>query len=394
MIQTKTTSSSTTWSEDLRNRVGDSVVHSGSIWINKNGKNSEPGIGNDWDEVPSPSEDYFDVVSPDPYYGLRLKPKSPYNGLYIDKSANQSVGMEVSNGNAGTSAIAILSVTRENIPFTNGASITAYGANYFRAKVKGKNGLLSWDDMVSVILNGGLWDFRITPDTNIDNSVSALQLLGNGNVLLPSLGISNINANPRSPVTTEYLKNIIVVNSNTLITVNNHTVEGVIGGIDFELPSSVGISGTEFILKNSSTTGFISIITDGAETIDGYPEFQLHPDESLTIKSNDTGWIITKFYQKKERTRAEFGSGVITIHDDIFVALNAPSTWILPALSGVGRKKYRVYNKSIIDKITLNGASMPTNTINGLGLGFTTISPLQSITVIPDPDDTNNWITI
>lgn len=51
MIQIQTTSSNQEWMFYLRPRVGNSVSYLGSIWVNKNGKNSEPGIGLDWELV-------------------------------------------------------------------------------------------------------------------------------------------------------------------------------------------------------------------------------------------------------------------------------------------------------------------------------------------------------
>ena len=51
MIQTKTTPS-IQWNENLRVKVGNSVVYNGANWINVTGKNTIPAIGNpNWEAV-------------------------------------------------------------------------------------------------------------------------------------------------------------------------------------------------------------------------------------------------------------------------------------------------------------------------------------------------------
>lgn len=53
MIQVKTTSRNRQWSPNLRNRVGDPVQFENKTWINKTGKNSQPGSGYDWELLKS-----------------------------------------------------------------------------------------------------------------------------------------------------------------------------------------------------------------------------------------------------------------------------------------------------------------------------------------------------
>lgn len=48
MIQVKTTSRNRQWSINLRNRVGDPVQFENKTWINKTGRNSQPGVGYDF----------------------------------------------------------------------------------------------------------------------------------------------------------------------------------------------------------------------------------------------------------------------------------------------------------------------------------------------------------
>lgn len=53
MIQVKTTSRNRQWSINLRNRVGDSVQFENKTWINKTGRNSQPGVGYDFELLKS-----------------------------------------------------------------------------------------------------------------------------------------------------------------------------------------------------------------------------------------------------------------------------------------------------------------------------------------------------
>jgi len=48
MRQIKTTSRNQQWSVHLRSRVGDTISHLDTVWINTTGKNSEPSVGDDW----------------------------------------------------------------------------------------------------------------------------------------------------------------------------------------------------------------------------------------------------------------------------------------------------------------------------------------------------------
>lgn len=56
MLKTKTTAKIQTWNLNIRSRVGDSVTHLGSTWVNITGSNSEPGVGTDWEFIGSTSQ--------------------------------------------------------------------------------------------------------------------------------------------------------------------------------------------------------------------------------------------------------------------------------------------------------------------------------------------------
>jgi hypothetical protein len=68
-------------------------------------------------------------------------------------------------------------------------------------------------------------------------------------------------------------------------------VECTSGTYSVTLPTAVGISGKQYTIKNSGT-GVVTIDADGTETIDGSLTKALVQYNSLTIMSNNTGWII------------------------------------------------------------------------------------------------------
>lgn len=51
MLKTKTTVQEIPWNLNLRVRVGDTVTHVSNTWVNITGKNSEPGVGTDWEPL-------------------------------------------------------------------------------------------------------------------------------------------------------------------------------------------------------------------------------------------------------------------------------------------------------------------------------------------------------
>lgn len=61
------------------------------------------------------------------------------------------------------------------------------------------------------------------------------------------------------------------------------------------LPTSVGLSGQQFLIKNSNTIesgNFITLDTTDSQTIDGETSVTLAPYTALTVMSDGTNWII------------------------------------------------------------------------------------------------------
>jgi hypothetical protein len=82
------------------------------------------------------------------------------------------------------------------------------------------------------------------------------------------------------------------ISSATTLTTESHIVNCTANTFTIDLPTAVGISGQEYIIKNSGS-GTITIDPDGAETIDGVATVALAQWEAVTIVSYGTNWIIT-----------------------------------------------------------------------------------------------------
>jgi hypothetical protein len=63
------------------------------------------------------------------------------------------------------------------------------------------------------------------------------------------------------------------------------------GTFTVTLPTAVGCTGREYIIKNTDT-GVITVDGDGTETIDGELTQTLNQWDAMAIVSNGTGWSI------------------------------------------------------------------------------------------------------
>jgi hypothetical protein len=86
-------------------------------------------------------------------------------------------------------------------------------------------------------------------------------------------------------------KAITNISGAATLTVTNHIVNCTANTFTIDLPTAVGISGQEYIIKNSGS-GTITIDPNGTETIDGAASISLGQFDSVTIISTGTNWII------------------------------------------------------------------------------------------------------
>jgi len=98
-----------------------------------------------------------------------------------------------------------------------------------------------------------------------------------------------------SEVTFEY--NGLIANTtlvaNTIGNVGNcHSlVENTAGANTITLPTAVGITGYQFVIKNTANAT-VTLATTSSQTIDGAATQSLTQYQSLTVVSNGANWII------------------------------------------------------------------------------------------------------
>jgi hypothetical protein len=74
---------------------------------------------------------------------------------------------------------------------------------------------------------------------------------------------------------------------------SDYMIECISGSFSVSLPTAIGITGKEFVIKNSGT-GTITVDPNGTETIDGETDWQLFKGDTMPVMSNGTNWIISK----------------------------------------------------------------------------------------------------
>ena len=79
--------------------------------------------------------------------------------------------------------------------------------------------------------------------------------------------------------------------ANYTLTSSDSILEATANTFTFALPTAVGISGKQYVIKNSGT-GVVTIDGYGSQTIDGEITQTINQYDSITIVSNNTNWII------------------------------------------------------------------------------------------------------
>lgn len=81
------------------------------------------------------------------------------------------------------------------------------------------------------------------------------------------------------------------INSNYAVTTNDYTLN-VLGAYTITLITAVGNGGMILNIKNSATSGNVTVNAAGAELIDGVNSWVVNPKSNLTIQSTNSNWII------------------------------------------------------------------------------------------------------
>ncbi len=120
---------------------------------------------------------------------------------------------------------------------------------------------------------------RLT-DTELSPASSGGITLGSDSLPFGGLRLSGAVTKAYSAITT-----------GTSLDTTHHIVNCTSGTFSVTLPTAVGISGREYVVKNSGT-GVITIATTSAQTIDGVSSLVLSQYDSYTVVSNGANWII------------------------------------------------------------------------------------------------------
>ena len=90
-------------------------------------------------------------------------------------------------------------------------------------------------------------------------------------------------------------KNVVTITTDTTLTSLNGTVliDSTSNDVTAFLPTAIGISGARFVVKHTVAANVGKVATFGAEVIDNSTnDFELYPDEAVTLQSDGAGWRI------------------------------------------------------------------------------------------------------
>ena len=109
-----------------------------------------------------------------------------------------------------------------------------------------------------------------------------------------ALGLKSTVASPTftGVVTTPGVKKAFATKTGAYtLTSADHVIVGTSGTWNATLPTAVGATGTEYVVKNSGA-GIITVNTTSSQTIDAATTFTLDQYEAITVVSNGTNWVI------------------------------------------------------------------------------------------------------
>lgn len=81
------------------------------------------------------------------------------------------------------------------------------------------------------------------------------------------------------------------INSNYTVGVNDYLIDVTGNTITVTLPTAVGISGKNYVIKNNGN-GVVTLATTSSQTIDGVTSKSLKSNDSIEVVSDGSNWII------------------------------------------------------------------------------------------------------
>lgn len=121
-------------------------------------------------------------------------------------------------------------------------------------------------------------------DTSVTRSAAGV--IAVEGVVIPSISSTNLFTNKT------YRRNYIAQTTTYGITTTDHVINCTTGTFTVTLPTAVGVSGQEYIIKNTGT-GVITVATTSSQTIDGVTTATINVQyESLSVISDGANWIV------------------------------------------------------------------------------------------------------
>lgn len=123
---------------------------------------------------------------------------------------------------------------------------------------------------------------------NTDTTItrSAAGVIAVEGIVIPSISSTNLFTNKT------YRYNYAAKTTTYGITTTDHVINCTTGTFTVTLPTAVGVSGQEYIIKNTGT-GVITVATTSSQTIDGVTTATINVQyESLSVISDGANWIV------------------------------------------------------------------------------------------------------
>ena len=130
------------------------------------------------------AQNYLTPLYTDSYIGTRLAPLEEYNGFIINKSINENIGYRAVNSNdTGNGAIASFTAQGSGSLYTNGTTLTHFGANYFVPSLRGNGAIYSNKKLL--ICTSGDNDIDIMTGTAFMGMTPKFIIKTNGQLQIP-----------------------------------------------------------------------------------------------------------------------------------------------------------------------------------------------------------------
>jgi hypothetical protein len=217
-----------------------------------------------------------------------------FNAIVAKGSVNNYLQLNINNQSSGASASSDVVATADN-----GTETTNYVDLGINSSGNTSGSMGNADDaylytagnnLVIGTANAGMSLIFLTGGTS-EATNQRMVVTGAGNV-----GINNTTPNSTLQVTGSMAMSVTTKTANATVAAIDFTVlcNNTTGPITITLPTAVGIGGRMYIIKKNSPAGNnVTIVCNGAQTIDGNATYSLVPQySSLFVQSDGVNWDI------------------------------------------------------------------------------------------------------